>query len=102
MIVILGTSGRLKGLPIIYVTDDEKELKKISARIIEILKPIDNISEDKILQDIVISYDDSILFFKQILDHIAYVSVFYGKNQLLPIKQWIYDKEQSLKELFHD
>ena len=33
MIALIGAGGRLKGLPLIFVCDDESELKKFSARI---------------------------------------------------------------------
>ena len=33
MIALIGIGGRIKGLPLIYVTNDEDQLKKISARL---------------------------------------------------------------------
>jgi len=47
MIAIFGTGGRLKGLPLIYATSDDNDLKKISARLNELLKPVNNLSDNR-------------------------------------------------------
>ena len=83
MIVIFGTGGRLKGLPLIYVAIDETELKKFAARIYEIIAPLNTLSEDRNLRDCVINYEDSILFFKQILANIGFFAIFQNKDDIL-------------------
>ncbi len=102
MIVIFGTGGRLKGLPLIYSASDENELKRFSARIYELLNPINNLSDKRQFRDFIINYEDSILFFKKILANIGYFAIFQNKDDLLSLKQWVYKKEQTLKELFHE
>ncbi len=102
IISIIGTGGRLKGLPLIYVCRDEIELKKFTARLPEIIPSINNISEDRNLRDILINYDDSILFFKQIMPNVSFFAVYPNKGDILTIKKWIYNKLESLKEILHD
>ena len=103
MIVIFGTGGRLKGLPLIFSADDETDLKKFSARLHELINPVNNLSDERVLRDFVINYEESILFFKQILTNkISFFALFQDKDNLLVIKQWIYKKEESLKELLHE
>ncbi|MHA1293957.1 MAG: hypothetical protein ACTSQJ_14980 [Promethearchaeota archaeon] len=102
IIAIIGTGGRLKGLPLIFVSDDETELKKFSARINELIIPLDNLAANRIFQDLVINFNNSILFFKKILKNIGYFALFQDRNNILPIKQWLYKKEVSLKDLLHD
>ena len=102
MIGIFGIGGRLKGLPLIYTSNDESDLKQISARLYEIVEPLNNLTNERILRDLIINFDDSTLFFKQIMKNIGYFAIFHDKNNLLTLKQWIYKKENFLKELLHD
>ncbi len=102
IIAIIGTGGRLKGLPLIYTTNDETDLKRFSARLSELITPLANLSKERIFRDIIINYDDSILFFKQFLKNTSYFAVFDNKDNVLALKQWIYKNEQLLKELLHE
>jgi hypothetical protein len=102
MIGIFGIGGRLKGLPLIYTSDDESDLKQISARLYEIVEPLNNLATERMLRDMIINFDDSSLFFKQIMRNIGYFAIFHDKSNLLTLKQWIYKKEEFLKELLHD
>jgi hypothetical protein len=102
MIVIFGTGGRLKGLPLIYTASDENDLKRFSARLYELMAPINILSDKRRVRDFIINYEDSILFFKQILGNIGYFALFQNKDDILLLKQWVYKKEQTLKELFHE
>jgi hypothetical protein len=102
MIAIFGVGGRLKGLPLIYAAENDVSLKQFSARLYEILSPLKNLAPERTLRDIVINYDDSMLFFKQIMKNIGYFALYQDQNSLLSLKQWIYKKEQILKELLHD
>lgn len=102
MIALIGTGGRLKGLPLIYVSDEEQELKKLSARLTELTMHVENVSEKRSLLDFTIAYYDSALFFKPILTNISLFAVLADKNNITLIKQWVYKKEEVLKELLHD
>ncbi|MFX0070136.1 MAG: hypothetical protein ACFFAO_03510 [Candidatus Hermodarchaeota archaeon] len=102
-IAIIGTGGRLKGLPLIYTTDDENILKSFSARIIEILKTIENLSTERNFRDLTINFEDtSILFLKPIMKDISFLAIFFDKDDIMVLKQFIYNNERILKELFHE
>ena len=102
MIGIIGTGGRLKGLPLVYVTEDEKALKKFSARLIEIINPVNNLSDDDMVLDVIITYPGSVLYFKQIMTNISYFSILKERSEILTQKQWVYKNEELMKDLFHD
>ncbi|MFW9878724.1 MAG: hypothetical protein ACFFG0_37070 [Candidatus Thorarchaeota archaeon] len=102
MIAIFGIGGRLKGLPLIYASDNESDLKQISARLYEIIGPLKKLAIERTLKDLIINYDDSSLLFKQIMKNIGYFAIFQDKSNILNLKQWIYKKEEFLKELLHD
>jgi hypothetical protein len=102
MIAIFGIGGRLKGLPLIYASDDESDLKKIAARLYEIIEPLNKLATERTLRDLIINYDDSTLLFKQIMKNIGCFAIFQDRSNILNIKQWIYKKEEYLKELLHD
>ena len=102
MIALIGSGGRLKGLPLIYVCDDEMELKKFSARLNELVKPIELLSDKRSFRDLIISYENSVLFYKPILSNVSYFAIFQNRDNMLPLKQWVYKKEDALKELFHE
>ena len=102
MIALIGIGGRIKGLPLIYVANDEDQLKKISARLYEILNPLNNLSSEHPFRDFTINYDDSIIFFKPVFSSVGFCANIKDKNDIVGIKQWIYKYEQILKELFHE
>lgn len=101
MIGIIGTGGRLKGLPLVYITEDESALKKLAARLIEIINPINYLSDEMVL-DVIITYASSVLYFKQILKNISYFAILKDRGEILTHKQWVYKNEELMKELFHD
>lgn len=102
MIVILGTGGRLKGLPLVYSAMDENDMKRFSARLFELIGPVNNLSDQRIVRDFIINYQDSILFFKPILTNISFFALYQNKDNLLDLKQWVYKKEELMKNLFHE
>lgn len=102
IIALIGTGGRLKGLPLIYATEDEDSLKIFTARLSELLKMVRNLSKEEIFRDIVINYNDSILFFKPIMTNISFFAIVRENNDILILKQFIYNNEKLLRELFHD
>ena len=101
-VYLIGIGGRIKGLPLIYVTNDEDQLKKISARLYEILNPLNNLSSEHPFRDFIVNYDDSIIFFKPVFSNVGLVADIKDKNDIVGLKQWIYKYETILKELFHE
>jgi len=102
MIALIGIGGRIKGLPLVYIANDEDQLKKISARLYEILNPLNNLSSEHQFRDFIVNYDDSIIFFKPVFSNVGFVANIKDKDDIVGLKQWIYKYEQILKELFHE
>jgi hypothetical protein len=102
LIALIGIGGRVKGLPLIYATDDEISLKLYSAKLNELFKMIQNLSDDKIFRDFNVNYEESILFFKPITTNIGFLAILHNKNDIMIIKQFIYNNEKILRELFHE
>jgi len=102
IIALIGIQGRFKGLPLIYVSNEEESLRKYSARVTELVDPLKRISEEKQIKDVVIYYEDSILLYKPLLKSISFFAVNSNKNNIPLLQQWVLEKEQVLRELFHD
>ena len=102
ILALIGIGGRLKGLPLVYFAKEEEDLKKISANLVELLNPLNKISDNRTYRDITISFDDDLIFFKPILKNVGFLAIFYKKDDVMLLKQLIYKNEQLLKELFHD
>lgn len=102
MIALIGIGGRIKGLPLIYAANDEDQMKKVSARLIELLNPLHNLSSEHPFRDFIVNYDDSIIFFKPIFSNVGFSANITNKNDIVGLKQWIYKNEQILKDLFHE
>jgi hypothetical protein len=101
ILALIGTGGRLKGLPLVYAAEDENSLKIFTARITELLKMIENLSEERILRDFIINFNDSILFFKPIIKDISFMAIINENDDIIAIKQFIYKYEQLFQELLH-
>jgi len=112
MIALIGIGGRIKGLPLIFATSDENELKKISARVYEIIDPLQNITIEHIIRDFIVNYENSTLFFKPFMKNVGFAAIIKNKNDLsanvknrndlIALNKWISKNEKILKDLFHE
>ncbi|MFX1384474.1 MAG: hypothetical protein ACFFBP_18775 [Promethearchaeota archaeon] len=100
IIAIIGSGGRLKGLPLIYDADDENLLKIYTAKINELLIPIRNLADDKELTDFIINYKDSIILFKNIIENIGFLAFTRFSNDIALTQQWLFKNEIFLKKIF--
>ncbi len=101
IIALLGIHGRLKGLPLIYISKNEVDLRRISAQLTELLKPLKNIYSQREIQDIIIRYMDSILYYRPLMKNVSFFAIVPHKNNLIALQQWINSKREILEELFH-
>jgi hypothetical protein len=102
IIALIGTQGRLKGLPLVYTSTEEGNLRKYTAIVTELVDPINQLSNEKKLKDFIIHYEDSILFFKPIMNNISFFVIFPEKDNLPILEQWINTNSLNLRKLFHD
>ena len=102
LIAFIGTGSKIKGLPLIYVVEDERDIREFSAKFPELLKPLNNLSNSNKIQDVSINYEEEILYFKPILKNISFVTIYKQKNDIFFIKQWINNKLLVIKNIFHE
>ena len=101
IIALIGISGKPKGLPLVYIADDEKMLKQYAARVTELVNPLKNISNEKKIKDVVICYEDSALLLNPIMDDISFFAKIKNRNDISILRQWINNKSQELIDVFH-
>ena len=102
IIALIGTQGRLKGLPLVYTSIEEVNLRKYAALLTELVDPINQLSNEKKVKDFVIHYEESILFFKPIMNNISFFVIFPDKDNLPALEKWINTNSLNLRRLFHD
>lgn len=102
IIALIGTQGRLKGLPLIYASNDDIDFRRYSARLIELNNPLNTIIGDKIFLDLTLRFSDSILYYRPVLKNISFFAICSNQNNITIVKQWIFEKDQALRELFHE
>lgn len=99
---LIGTGGRLKGLPLIYATDDENLLKRYTAKLCELVEPLKNLSNQDKLREFRIYYEDTIVIFKPIANDIDFIAAVKNSDYVQYIAQWIYKKQSDLKNIFEN
>ena len=102
IIALIGTQGRLKGLPLVYTSIEEVNLRKYAALLTELVDPINQLSNEEKVKDFIIHYEESILFFKPIMNNISFFAIFPDKDNLPALEQWINTNSLNLRRLFHD
>lgn len=100
IVAVIGIGGRLKGLPLIYDADDENNLKIYAAKINELILPINNLDHDKVLNDFIINYKDSIFLCKVITENIGFLGFTRFSNDMELIQQWLLKNMKILTKLF--
>ncbi len=101
IISIIGIGGRLKGLPLIFATSDEDLLKRYSAKLVEVVNAVKNVSPDHSNWDFLLNYYTELLFFKPIMKDIGLFAALKRPEDVTELKQWFFKHEEKLKELFH-
>ncbi len=102
IIALIGTQGRLKGLPLVYASTEEVNLRKYAALLTELVDPLNQLSNEKKVKDFIVHYEESILFFKPIMNNISFFAIFPEKDNLPALEQWINTNSLNLRRLFHD
>ncbi|MHA1378131.1 MAG: hypothetical protein ACTSRG_07090 [Candidatus Helarchaeota archaeon] len=100
IISIIGTSGKPKGLPLIFVTSEEDNLKRYSANMAELMTPLRNITAGRKIKEFIVYYGDSIIYFKPILEDISFFALVNDKNDVQTIRQWLNAKLSELRDVF--
>jgi hypothetical protein len=102
VIALIGTQGRLKGLPLVYTSIEDGNLKKHAAILAELVDSINQLSNEKKMKFFLIRYEESLLFFKPIMTNISFFAIFPDKDNMAALEQWINTNSLNLRKLFHD
>ncbi len=104
MIALIGTAGRLKGLPLIYAyaAEDDTSLKKYSARLNEIINPINVITEGRKVDELSLLFEGNILILKPITPEIAFFAITQITSDITSIQQWIDKRISILEKIFQE
>ncbi|MBN1802986.1 MAG: hypothetical protein JW891_15865 [Candidatus Lokiarchaeota archaeon] len=99
IIAIIGIGGRFKGLPLIYVAEDEYQLKSYSARIVEILNKLTIFSNtERYPKELVVYYDDSVVFLRKITEDIGFLGLTKFESDAELIREWVSKRQRSLHD----
>lgn len=102
ILALIGTGGKLKGLPIVYVSNEDSVLKRYTARIAELINPLNTLSAEKTVKDVMIRFEDSILVYVPILKGISFFGIVPRKNDFITLRNWVTSNSPLIKELFQD
>lgn len=100
IVSLIGVGGRLKGLPLIYSVKEESEFKMIVARISELIKPLNNLKNDKELMEINLVYKGLYLIFMSINDNVGFLGVSPILGDLSIFREWIKKNNKQLISIF--
>ena len=101
IVALIGTDGRLKGLPLIYAAIIEDNIRRYTAQLTELMGPLKKVDDKKEIRYIFIRYENSILFYKPIMKNISFFAITPNKSSISTFQHWIEDKTDILREVFH-
>ncbi|MHA1263952.1 MAG: hypothetical protein ACTSRS_01855 [Candidatus Helarchaeota archaeon] len=102
VIALMGTKGKIKGLPLIYASQEGVKFRKYIAKLAELVAPIQFLYEDKIMKDIIIRYIDSSLYLRPIMPNISFFVISAPQGNLELLQSWIIEHDSIIRNLFHD
>jgi hypothetical protein len=89
MLALVGIGGRLKGLPIIYVANDDHDLKMFSAQLNEFFEPLKRLLSIRKVKDFTINTAEETLYFEPITDKVGFFADLGNGNNIFEIKHLI-------------
>jgi hypothetical protein len=97
---IIGIGGRLKGLPLIFSSEDEKMIKNLAAKIPELIKPIQALQSSQELKRTVIKYKEDYLILIKLTENIGFIGMSNRKTPIEDSVKWIESKKEIINKLF--
>ena len=102
LITIRGTTGEFKGTSLISSTDDERIVKKFSERISDKLPEFEDLLRDPIFNQIILNYEDILLFFKPLTRRIGILAIVHDIDDIKIIKKWLKERAPTLEKIFEE
>ena len=102
LITIMGTAGEFKGTSLISSTDDEMIVKKFTERVSDKLPEFEDLFRDPMFNQIVLNYEDILLFFKPITKQIGILAIVREVDDIKIIKKWLKEKASILENILEE
>jgi hypothetical protein len=97
---IIGFSGRMKGLPLVYQADNKKRIQKITAKLVNSLESMKDILSRQRVENVNLHYTENILYFRRITNEIGILGlVEYGKD-INRLRNWVSENLSKIGHLF--
>ncbi|MBD3196446.1 MAG: hypothetical protein GF317_15410 [Candidatus Lokiarchaeota archaeon] len=97
---IIGYGGRLKGLPLIYEKKNEKEIKRLSAKLVESLSAMESIKNHQSIENFDIRFTEEILFFRKVTNEVAIIALLPYGNNINKLKEFVKENLSEIISLF--
>ena len=103
MLALVGLSGRIKGLPIVYATTNgyDHDLRLFSAQLNEFIEPLNKLLSYKEVKDFMINTKEETLYFKPIIENVGFFANLANDNNIFEIKHLLSKNRDKLRELLH-
>ena len=103
MLALVGLAGRIKGLPIVYVTHNgyDHDLKLFSAKLNEFIEPLNKLLNYRKVDDLTINSDGETLYFEPIFEKFGFFANLGNSNNIFEIKHLLSKNKKNLRELLH-
>ena len=101
ILALIGLAGRIKGLPIVYVTTNNYDLKLFSAKLNEFIDPLKKLFQYEKVKDFTINFEEYSIYFEPITDNVGFFGIISNGNNIFEIKHLLSKKKEMLKELLH-
>ena len=101
ILALIGLSGRIKGLPIVYVTNNNYDLELLSAKLNEFIDPLKKLFQYEKVKDFTINFEEYSIYFEPITDNVGFFGIISNGNNIFEIKHLLSKKKEMLKEMLH-
>ena len=100
IVAIIGTGGRLKGLPLIYSANNEDIFKKMVAQVSELVNIAEALDEQKQLVEVNLKYEGLYLILIPIKENIGFLGVSPTPNDMKVFREWMKKNLKTIVNLF--
>jgi hypothetical protein len=100
IVAIIGTGGRLKGLPLIYSVNQEDIFKKMVAQISELVNIAEALDEQKELVEVNLKFEGLYLILIPIKENIGFLGVSPTPNDMKVFREWMKKNLKTIVNLF--
>ena len=102
IVAIIGTGGRLKGLPLIYSVNQEENFKKVVAKISELVHHAKELDNQKELVELNLNFKGLYVIHVPIKENFGFLGASPTWNDMKVFREWMKKNLKKLQDLFKD